>query len=47
MGLRNLHERAEAMGATVHIDSSGEGGTLIRLRVPVTNSEVARSEVRA
>lgn len=43
MGLKNLHERAKAMGATVQIDSPEEGGTLIQLRVPVIEPGRIRS----
>ena len=45
MGLKNLHERAKSMGATVNLYSPEEGGTLVRLRVPMAVPGPIRPEL--
>ena len=43
VGLRNLHERAQAMGASLRVYAPEEGGTLVRLLVPVVSPNPVHS----
>ena len=42
-GMKNLHERAQAIGATLRVYSPEEGGTLVRLVLPVVSPDPVHS----